>query len=149
MIYTVSLEINAPIERVVELFDNEENAFKWMKGLLAFDHISGDKGEAGAKSRMTFKRGKRDMQMLETIESKDLPDEMVMTYEAGPVFNRVVNRFKKKDDSSTVYETENEFIFKSWGMKAMAYLMPGAFKKQSLKYLEDFKAFVEEASDNS
>jgi len=143
MKYKVSIEIKQPLEKVIELFDNEENAFKWMEGLDTFDHISGEKGEVGAKSRMKFKLKKRKMEMVETIEEKELPGRMTMTYEAGPVFNRVVNLFSAVDDETTLYETEQEFKFNSWGMKAMAFLMPGAFKKQSLKYLKDFKRFAE------
>ena len=30
-------------------------------------------------------------------------------------------------------------------MKIIALLMPGAFKKQSMKYLSDFKDFVEKS----
>ena len=40
------------------------------------------------------------------------------------------------------YTTEQEFQFKGF-MKIMAFLMPGAFKKQSMQYLKDFKAFAE------
>jgi hypothetical protein len=31
----------------------------------------------------------------------------------------------------------------------MGFLMPGAFKKQSMKYLRDFKAFAEEGKSVS
>lgn len=148
MKYTVSVEINQPLGRTIALFDNEENMFKWMDGLIGFDHIIGDKGEVGAKSRLRFKRGKREMAMIETIELKQLPEYIEMTYEAGPVFNRVISRFSEKDQNTTIYESENEFIFKSWGMKAMAFFMPGAFKKQSQKYLKDFKKFAETQVNN-
>ena len=37
---------------------------------------------------------------------------------------------------------DQEFRFKGF-MKIIGLLMPGAFKKQSKKYLEDFKYFVE------
>jgi hypothetical protein len=37
---------------------------------------------------------------------------------------------------------EQEFQFKGF-MKIIGFLFPGAFKKQSLKYLVDFKQFAE------
>ena len=37
---------------------------------------------------------------------------------------------------------ENEFQFKGF-MKLIGFFMPGAFEKQSFKYMKDFKAFAE------
>ncbi|MEO2058942.1 MAG: SRPBCC family protein, partial [Mesonia sp.] len=45
--------------------------------------------------------------------------------------------------------SESEFQFSSFAMKVMGFLMPGAFKKQSLKYMKDFKAFVEDGKSVS
>lgn len=143
MKYQVEIEINKPLDKVIELFDNEENAFKWMEGLESWDHISGTAGEAGAKSKMKFKMKKREIEMVETIEEKNLPEIMTMNYTTKGVFNRVENRFSAIGDDKTKYVTNQEFKFESFGMKVMAFLMPGAFKKQSQKFLNDFKKFAE------
>ena len=50
---------------------------------------------------------------------------------------------EKIDENHTRYITEHYFRFDGWGMKVMAFLMPSAFKKQSMQYLKDFKAFAE------
>lgn len=142
MKYTAEIEINKPVDRVIELFDSSDNLFKWMEGLQSFDHISGTAGQPGAKSKLIFKMGKRDVEMIETITVKNLPDEFTGTYEAKGVFNIVKNRFQKIDDNKTRYITEQEFKFKGL-MKCIAFLMPGAFKKQSMKYLTGFKTFAE------
>ncbi len=141
MKYTCQVEINKPIDRVVELFQNTENFYKWMDGLQSFEHLSGDPGKPGSKSKMQFKMNNRDVEMIETIEANNLPEEFVGTYEANGVYNIQKNRFIAVDDSTTRYETENEFQFKGF-MKLMA-LMPGAFKKQTMKFMESFKNFVE------
>ena len=142
MKYTIEIEINKPIDEVIALFDNPGNMDKWMKGLQSFEPISGIQGQPGAKSKLNFKMGKREIEMIETITVRNLPEEFSGTYEANGVFNIVKNRFKKISDNKTKYITENEFQFKGF-MKIMGFLMPGAFKKQSLKYLKDFKDFTE------
>ena len=58
------------------------------------------------------------------------------------VYNIVINRFEKVDKNTTRVINDQEFRFKGF-MKIIGLLMPGAFKKQSKKYLEDFKYFVE------
>jgi len=142
MKYTAEIEINKPIDTVIELFDNPDNMGKWMEGLQSFEHLSGTPGEPGAKSRLKFKMGKREIEMIETVTVRNLPDEFSGTYEAAGVFNIVKNKFEKISENKTKYFTENEFQFKGF-MKIMAWIMPGAFKKQSMKYLKNFKQFAE------
>jgi uncharacterized membrane protein len=142
MKYTNEIEIKKPIEKVIELFDNADNLKKWMEGLQSYEHISGTAGQPGAKSRLFFKMGKREIEMIETITVKNLPDEFTGTYEAKGVFNIVKNKFEKLSDTKTKYITENEFQFSGF-MKIIGFLMPGAFKKQSFKYLKLFKEFAE------
>ena len=144
MIYTCEIEINRPIDRVVELFDDPNNMGKWMKGLQSFETISGQAGQVGAKARLKFKMGSRETEMIETITVRNLPDEFSGTYEVKGVFNIVKNKFVSLPDNRTKYITEQEFQFKGF-MKVIAFLMPGAFKKQSMKNLIDFKNFVEKS----
>ncbi|WP_319800004.1 MULTISPECIES: SRPBCC family protein [Flavobacterium] len=143
MKYTTEIEINKPIDKVIALFDNPENLKKWMEGLESFEHISGTPGQPGAKSRLKFKMGKREMEMIETVTVRNLPEEFTGTYEAKGVVNIVKNSFVKISDSKTKYITEHEFQLQGLAMKIIAFLMPGVFKKQSLKYLTAFKNFAE------
>jgi len=142
MKYSVAIEIDMPVNRVIELFDNPDNYDKWMEGLLSLELISGTKCQPGAKTRMKFKMGKGEMEMLETVKVRNFPDEYTVTYEANGVFNIVTIRFVSLPDNRTKYITDQEFQFKGF-MKMMAWLMPGAFKKQSMKNLNDFKNYVQ------
>ena len=142
MKYKLEVEINQPVNKVVELFDNSDNMKEWMDGLQSFEPISGTSGQEGAKSKLHFKMGKREIEMIETIIKKNLPDEFSGTYEARGVFNIVKNSFVPIENNRTKYVTEQEFQFKGF-MKLMGALMPGAFKKQTLKYMNAFKEFAE------
>ena len=145
MKYTTEIEINQPVNKVVELFDNPDNMKEWMEGLQSFETISGTPGEEGAKAKLKYKMGKREIEMIETITKRNLPDEFTGTYEAKGVFNIVKNRFIPIGDNKTKYVTEQEFQFSGF-MKMMGMFMPGAFKKQSLKYMNAFKEFAEKQS---
>lgn len=142
MKFTTEIEINLPIDKVIALFDNPDNLKKCMKGLESFEAISGTPGQPGARSKLRFKMGKREMEMIETITVRNLPHEFSGTYELNGVFNIVRNKFLPVGNNKTKYISEQEFEFSGF-MKVMGWLMPGAFKKQSMKYQQDFKAFVE------
>lgn len=143
MKYSNQVIINKPIGRVIELFDSVENLYKWMPGLQSYEHISGEPGHAGAKAKLKFKMGKREIEMIETVTLRDLPHEFSGTYEAKGVINPQRNLFTAIDDNTTKYESISEFEFKSFGMKLLGMIMPNAFKKQSQVYLDKFKEFVE------
>jgi hypothetical protein len=116
---------------------------KWMKGLQSFEHLSGTPGTPGAKSKLVFEmRKKGKMEMIETITVRNLPAEFSGVYHAKGVENLVSNKFVPLSDNRTRYISEQEFRFSGF-MKLIGLLMPGMFKKQSMKYLTDFKNFVE------
>jgi len=142
MKYSNEVIINLPLNRVMELFDSEENLFKWQPELISFEHLSGEKGAVGAKSKLRYKMGKREVEMTETITVKNLPKEFTGTYEAKGVWNEVKNYFEALDAHSTRWYSDCHFEFSGF-MKLIAFFMPGTFKKQSQKYLDQFKAFAE------
>lgn len=140
--YSNQVIINKPIQTVIELFDSVENLKEWQPGLISFDHISGVAGQEGAKSRLKYKMGKREIEMIETITRKNLPQEFSGTYEAKNVWNEVKNFFEEKNEGQTLMRSESEFRFTGI-MKLFGWIMPGAFKKESQKFLEQFRQFVE------
>ncbi|WP_422362317.1 SRPBCC family protein [Reichenbachiella sp.] len=142
MKYTVDIIIDLPRPKVITLFDNPDNMYKWQPDLVSFDHLSGDPGQPGAKSKLHYKMGKRDIEMIETVTKNELPDEMSGTYETKGVFNIISNRFEEVGEKQTRWVSENEFQFSGF-MKLMGIFMKGAFPKQTLKFMKQFKTFAE------
>jgi hypothetical protein len=142
MKYSVDILIDKPIDTVVALFDDPDNLSKWQPGFISSEHIEGEWGVPGSKYRLKYKMGKRDIEMIETLTVRDLPREMSGTYEAKGVFNIVKNYFEPVSEHQTRWRSDQEFQFKGF-MKIIAVLMPRSFKKQSMKYLELFKAYAE------
>ncbi len=143
MKYSHSIIIELPRNRVIELFDNPDNLAKWQPGLLKFEHLSGEPGAVGSKSRLLYKMGKRETEMIETITLNELPDCFHGTYEAHGVWNLQENFFESTAEDFTKWTSSTEFKFKSFAMKLIGWLMPGAFKKQSYKFMVYFKEFAE------
>ena len=142
MKYTINIDIDLPKEKIIELFDNPDNMKYWQKGFISIESISGTPGQVGAKSKLKYKMGSREIEMIETITKRDLPNEFSGTYEAKGVWNLNKNYFIELDVNRTKWKSEVEFKFTGF-MKLIAFLVPGSFKKQSMKYLTDFKEFAE------
>ncbi|RKN80126.1 SRPBCC family protein [Ulvibacterium marinum] len=143
MKYTTEITIDIPIEAFVQKLDNPDNMKHWQRGLVSYKQLSDTPGAEGAQMELHYKMGKRDMVLIETILRSNFPHEFHATYDTKGVHNIQKNYFKDIDGHSTQWISEAEFQFSSFMMKVMGFFMPGAFKKQSQKYAEDFKAFAE------
>jgi carbon monoxide dehydrogenase subunit G len=143
MKYTTEITIALPRAEVIKKLDNVDNIKHWQRGLTGVEHISGTPGEFGAKMRMFFQFGKRKMELVETITKRNFPDEFHATYNTKGMHNIQQNFFKETAEGHTRWISESEFLPTNFVMRIMSFLMPRAFKKQSLRYLTDFKNFAE------
>ncbi len=149
MRYTLEMELGRPRHRVVELFDNPDNLSRWQPDLLAVELQSGIPGQVGATSKILYRMGSKEIEMTETVLSRNLPDEITATYQTGnpdkpACWNRVENRFIELDSNKTLWQFDCEFRCTGL-MKVMCLLMPGQFKKESRKYMMQFRDFVEKS----
>jgi hypothetical protein len=109
MKFVCSVDIDRPLDEVVEFFDNVENLEKWQDGFVSAEHLSGTAGEVGARSRVIYRIGKRQIELIETITVKNLPDEFAGTYEADAMTNTMTNRFSSIDENRARWEAEIEY----------------------------------------
>lgn len=142
MKYTTEIVVDVPREEFIKKMDDPDNMKHWQQGLIGYEQLSASPGQEGSRMSLSYEMGKRKMDLVETIIKKNLPEEIHMTYQTKGVHNIQKNYFKEEDEK-TRWVSESEFQFSGFGMKLMGFLMPGAFKKQSLKYMQDFKAFAE------
>ncbi|MFK8104748.1 MAG: SRPBCC family protein [Saprospiraceae bacterium] len=145
MKYTCTVEIDAPIKKVVELWEAEENFKEWQDGFQSIEHLSGTPNTEGAKSKIVLD-GKMRIELIETILSMNLPTEKLALYEHIHMTNTQASRFESLTNGKTRYVSEVEYLkFNGLMIKLMAKLFPGKFKAQSQKWMNQFKAFAEQA----
>lgn len=142
MKYTCEIDMDLPRDRIIELFDDQDNLKHWLIGLERFTHKSGTPGHPGAQSDIVILSGKRRVDMVETIETRDLPNEFTAHYTTDGVWNRTENFFHVNPDGSTKWVQINEFRADGLMMKLMMRLMPGMFRKETLKHMISFKNFA-------
>ncbi len=142
MKYSKEIVIDLPREEVIAKMEDPNNFKHWQKGFISYKHLSGEPGHEKARSKLKYKMGKREIEMIETIEKNSLPKKLFVSYDAKGVFNKQKNYFEEVENNSTKWISDNEFECSGF-MKIIAFLMPGSFKKQTYKYMKDFKAFAE------
>jgi hypothetical protein len=146
MTYTIEILIDKPISEVIKKIDAPHNLKHWHEGLVSTEHIAGTPGEFGAKMKLSYDLGKRKIELIETITKRNFPDEFHATYNTKGMHNIQQNYFSSTGPNQTKWKSKSEFQPTTFFMRAMLFFMPGAFKKQSLKYMINFKNFVENGS---
>ncbi len=145
--YTVEIDIDLPRARVIELFDNPDHLYKWQPGLQSFEHVSGEPGQVGAKSKLVYLNGKHRIELIETITKRDLPDAFDGTYAWSGGSNTLHNQFVKLGPDRTRWISTCDYQFQSLMLKMMGALVPAMFRKQNMAFLKNFKAFCEHGQD--
>ncbi len=144
MRYQIELEIEAPRERVLDLFLDPENLTKWQPSLVRYEQLGdGDARRVGAQSKQLHRMGSREVEMIQTITVDDYPDTFAATYESDDVWNLIENRFTALDNNRTGWALTSDFRSTSFMMKVFMVFFPGMFKRQTRTFMDYFKAFVE------
>jgi len=147
MKYTCTVDIDLPLNKVAELWANEAHFDQWQDGFQSIQLIDGPKDMVGSTSRIIFQQGKRRMELVETILHNNLPKEKKALYEHIHMTNTQTTRFESLSDNKTRYTSEVEYTqFNGVMPRIMAKLFPGMFKKQSQKWMNQFKAFAENSA---
>jgi uncharacterized membrane protein len=141
MKYTCEILIDLPRDHVLQHFENLEAMSKWQTGFISLEHVSGEPGQQGAVSTLRYEMNGRKIEMTETITSRNLPDEMSMTYEAKGVVNYIRNLFSEAG-GQTRWVAENEFQLSGF-MAVMGFFGKGQFIKQTQNDMERFKVYAE------
>jgi len=142
MKFTSEIEINAPIERVVDLFIDPSQLKKWIKELESFETLSGKARHIGSKSLLKFWVDDKGMEVIETIMVRNLPYQLIGKYESDDLAYTAENKFEDLGDNRTKYTVYMEFKFRGV-MNLFGDAMKKAFLKKSEEQLNDFKIFIE------
>ena len=143
MKYICSIEIDLPLRKTADLWNNEVHFTEWQDGFQSIELINGKKGTAGAKSKILF-NGKQKIELIETIISSDLPNEKKAMYEHIHMTNTQHTQFKAVTSNKTLFTSTVEYTkFNKLMIRIFAKLFPNVFKKQSERWMIQFKAFAE------
>ncbi|THD65845.1 SRPBCC family protein [Robertkochia marina] len=142
MKYELHVDIEKPAIDVLEIMLDPDNMKYWQRGFISITPVKGRAGKEGTTSILKYRFGNRKMELTETITKVNLPEEIHMTYQSQGIMNIQENYFTKTDKGIR-WTTVSEFKFNSIFMKFIGLVRPGAFKAQSLRYMLDFKHYME------
>lgn len=148
-----TIEILLSIDKVMELFKNQDYFKHWQKGLISTQNISGVPGKQNSTREMKIRVAGTSITMKEEITRVDLPHIWEATYRTSGVLNKQSNRFRESETiihdqvtKTTLWDANSSFKFTGM-MRLISKAQPQLFKGQTLQHMEDFKTFAENQTD--
>lgn len=142
MNYTIKNNIKASLNTVANKIADPKAAKEWTEGLESVEQIESEYCKVGSKRKLTYKFGKKEMIMTETILENDLPKSIKFAYDSSMGRNIVELVFEELSSNETQQTCHTEIQINGW-MKYVSFLFGGMFKKQTQKYMEAFKSYAE------
>jgi hypothetical protein len=117
---------------------------------VSFNHISGEPGQPGAVSELTYDEKGKKVVLKETITERRKPDFLARTYESKVAKTLIVNHFEAVDENLTRWTSWCNFTFRGF-MRIMSLFVSGMIRKRTRADMERFKLMVEtdQASNES
>ncbi|WP_336065759.1 SRPBCC family protein [Mesoflavibacter sp. CH_XMU1404-2] len=141
--YTSEIIINKPVATCFSTIVNLDSMKHWQDGLISIEHISGTPREIGSIMILNYQFGNRKMKLTESVTHRENNTAIHFNFDTKMMHNVQKNSFEAIDETTTKWTSENEFFPRSFSSRIMLFLIPKAFKKQTQKYLTNFKNYVE------
>ncbi len=139
MTFRFETTIHKPLEEEVRLFRDRKLFPFGHPGLVSDEELPG--GGSEKKYRLTYKSGRRNLIMTETLLKKE-PSRHDVKYDLKGVSNSISNQFSVLSTEATVWNMESSFQFRGL-MKLISVFMRSGFEQQSRIIINNFKAFAE------
>lgn len=144
MKFTCQVEINLPKEKVVALWKDTNNLQHWQDGFERYEHISGTPNKTGSKGILYYNNKGRPMELEEIVIEGNLPHVFEGEYIHQHMTNRMRSTFQAVGTEKTIWKAEIDYLkFNGIFIKVFALFAKGLFRKQTQKWLDQFKNFAE------
>ena len=142
--YESEITVDKPIKEAWAVMNDESKLKQWLTGITNIEHVSGEKGTVGAKTKYTFDENGTETTVVETIRSVT-PDESIAMHfnmEGAMNMNYKVN-FSEKDGKTHIKSyttTTGEGMF----MRSMVSFMRGSFQTQEDTNMGNLQKLINE-----
>lgn len=142
MKFRSEIDIDKPMNQLVEIIQDPECTIKWLDGLRSVKHVSGEYRQPGSKSKVVFDSPAGRLLITETIIKNELPEEFIIRYEGQGYVSYSNYQFEKLSSASTRFVINQQVELRG-ALKLAGGLLKGTMNRQLKKSTASFKRFAE------
>ncbi|MDN5200649.1 SRPBCC family protein [Fulvivirgaceae bacterium BMA10] len=140
--YQSSVKVDAPVEKVWEVFVDESKLPYWMDGFQSIETISGKRNEVGSIYELVFLQGGEEIKLTETLKAFEPGKLFAMKIESDFLSSDTKVNFEQEGDQTiitAVNRVEGNNLFK----KSICFLSKSTFQEMSTKQYTKLKDIIE------
>lgn len=141
---TVSVEVNAPVNKTWAIFDDDDSLGKWLEGFKSAELVEGEHKTVGSKYNMTFEHDGKEFSMVETITAFEPEEKFGFALDNDFANFDVLVSFSETDGTTTITE-EMTGGAKSMIGKAMMAMTTTRMHEDKTKMYERLADLIEES----
>lgn len=138
----VNVTVNAPVEKVWDIFINPDYLKHWLSGFVSIEHLDGSIGKKGSTSKMKFMERGKELEAIEKVLFNNLRQQYSFEMQHETLKTLTDVRFVSIGQVTEIIQAV-QFAPKGIFMKLMMPLMKGTMKKRMSNDLKNLKEFIE------
>lgn len=139
----VTVTVNAPVEKVWDIFMNPDYLKHWLTGFVSIEHLDGTIGEKGSTSKMKFIERGKELEVIEKVLFINPLQQYSFEIQHGALSTLTDVRFISIGQVTEIIQAV-QFTPKGLFMKLFMPLMKGEMKKRMANDLKNLKIFIEQ-----
>lgn len=141
--FSVSLEVDKPIQHCWDIFMDESRMAEWAIGFQSIETIEGEPMTVGSKHRMVFEERGKELVFIETVKVIDPPREFTFDLDHEVMNSTVSMTFESVGGERTRLVSHTDGRPTKLLLKIMMPFMVPQMKKRQFQQLENLKAMME------
>lgn len=143
--YTVSVEVQADIERAWDVFMDESKMDQWLTGFKSMEIVEGDPLTVGSKHKMFFEDRGREVILVETVQSIRPPREFVFDLDHELMNSTVRMTLEEPRRGVTIISSHTSVAPTKILWKILMFFMVPSMRKRQRQNFQNLKALIESA----
>ncbi|NND08679.1 MAG: SRPBCC family protein [Saprospiraceae bacterium] len=138
----VTVTVNAPVEKVWEIFMDPAYLKHWLTGFISVEHLSGTLGHEGSTSKLKFLERGRELEVIEKVLHLNPLQQYSFSMQSDAIESLADVRFVSRGQMTEIIQAV-QYSPQGFLMKLLMPFMKGAMKKRMTNDLSNLKAFIE------
>ena len=138
----VTVTVNAPVEKVWDIFMNPTYLKHWLTGFRSVEHLDGIIGQVGSTNKLTFLERGRALEVIEKVLHLNPLQQYSFSMHSDTLDALADVRFVSIGQITEVIQAV-QYSPKGFVMKLLMPFMKGAMKRRMTNDLSNLKAFIE------
>lgn len=141
---TVSVQVNATVEKVWQLFMDPDTLQHWLTGFVSIAHLKGTIGQPGSKSRLEFLENGKKIEIIETVLSVRPLQQYTFLMQHTAFSAEVEVRFNPVGPMTEIVQSVTLAPI-GFFMKLLSPFIQTAMKKRMNSEMLRLKAYIEQS----